>query len=100
MTFLWPGLTALMLLYFIAAWAIATGIMQIVGAIQLRKKLDNEWSLILSGALSVIFGVALIILPGAGALALATIIGAYAIVFGILPVSLSLRLRKHQSHTG
>jgi len=96
--FLFPGMTALMLLYFIAAWAIATGIMQVVGAIQLRKQIDNEWSLILNGALSVIFGVVLVIVPGAGALALATILGIYAIVFGVLLVSLSLRLRQHQLH--
>jgi uncharacterized membrane protein HdeD (DUF308 family) len=70
LTFLWPGVTALVLLVFIAVWAIAIGVFEIVGAIRLRKEIDNEWLLILSGALSVLFGLVLLVQPGAGALAL------------------------------
>ena len=95
LTFLWPGITALVLLLFIAGWAIATGIMQVIGAIKLRKEIDNEWLLIAGGVLSVIFGLVMIVQPGAGALALILVIGAYAILYGILLVSFSLRLRKH-----
>ena len=95
LTFAWPGITALVLLLFIAGWAIVTGVLQIVGAIRLRKELDNEWLLISSGLLSVIFGLILVVQPGTGALALLYVIGIYAIIFGILEVWLSLRLRGH-----
>src|SRR5262249_52292292 len=95
-TFLWPGITALVLIIFIGVWSIAHGIFEIVGAIKLRKEIDNEWWLILAGALSVLFGIIVLALPGAGALALIWVIGAYAIVFGVLLVGLSLRLRKHR----
>jgi uncharacterized membrane protein HdeD (DUF308 family) len=94
-TFLWPGMTALVLLIFIAAWAIATGIMQIVGAIRLRKEIDNEWLLIAGGILSVIFGLVMLAQPGVGAVALIFVIGTYAIIYGILLVAFALRLRKH-----
>ena len=63
-TFLTPGLTALVLLIFIAAWAIATGVFQIIGAIRLRKEIDNEWLLILGGIISVLFGVKYVVCPG------------------------------------
>ena len=96
LTFLWPGLTTILLIYFIGAWSIVHGIFEIVGAIQLRKEIDNEWWLMLAGLLSVIFGVLVFAFPGAGALALIWYIGAYAIVFGILLVALALRLRRHR----
>lgn len=95
LAFLWPGVTALVLLLFIAGWAVATGIFEIIGAIQLRKQIDNEWLLILSGIVSILFGIGIAILPGAGALALVWVIGAYAIASGILYVSLAFRLRRH-----
>jgi len=94
-TFLWPGITALALVVFIGAWAVAHGIFEIVGAIELRHEIGNEWTLILAGALSVLFGLAVLIMPGAGALGLIWAIGAYSIVFGALLVGLSLRLRKY-----
>jgi uncharacterized membrane protein HdeD (DUF308 family) len=95
LTFAWPGVTALVLLLFIAFWAIATGVMQIVGAIRLRKEIDNEWLLIFCGVVSVVFGLILIAQPQTGALALAFVIGFYAILEGIGLVGLSLRLRAH-----
>jgi uncharacterized membrane protein HdeD (DUF308 family) len=88
-----PGLTAVVLLYIIAAWAIVTGILQIVGAIRLRKQINNEWLLALSGLLSIVFGVLIAIFPGAGALTLVLWIGAYSVVFGILLIALGVRLR-------
>jgi uncharacterized membrane protein HdeD (DUF308 family) len=94
-TFIWPGMTALLLLTFIAAWAVVMGIFQIVAAIRLRKEIENEWLLGLSGVLSVLFGILMFIQPGAGALAVIWVIGAYAIAFGILLIWLGMRLKKH-----
>ena len=94
-TFTMPGLTAVLLLLFIAGWAIATGVFQIIGAIKLRKEIDNEWLLILGGIISVLFGVSMMLAPGAGALALVWVIGAYSVVIGAIFVALALRLRKH-----
>lgn len=93
-TLAWPGITGLVLLFFIAGWAIAAGIFEIVGAIKLRKEIDGEWMLIASGVLSVLFGVLVLMFPGAGALGLAFAIGMFAIVYGALLVAFSLRLRK------
>jgi uncharacterized membrane protein HdeD (DUF308 family) len=93
LTFIWPGITALVLLYLIAAWAIVTGIFEILAAIELRKEITNEWFYIIGGILSVAFGVIIVLFPGAGALGIILWIAAYAIVFGILLVVLGLRLR-------
>jgi uncharacterized membrane protein HdeD (DUF308 family) len=95
LTFAWPGITALVLLIFIAAWAIVLGVFEIIGAIRLRKEMEGEWLLILNGALSVLFGLVLLWRPGVGALAVVWIIGAYAILLGVIYIVFALKLRKH-----
>src|SRR5437870_4269244 len=88
----WPGITALVLIIFIGARAIVRGIMEIVAAIQLRREIEGEWLLILAGVLSVLFGLGVLIYPGAGAVALAWLIGIYAIAIGVVMIMLAIRL--------
>jgi uncharacterized membrane protein HdeD (DUF308 family) len=91
---LWaPGITALVLLFYIAIWAIATGVLQIVAAVRLRKAIEGEWWLVLAGVASVIFGVLLMAQPGVGALGLLWLIATYAVVLGILEVILAFKVR-------
>lgn len=94
-TLFWPQITGFALLLFIAAWAIVTGILQIIGAIGLRKEIEGEWLLIASGLLSVLFGIVIVAVPKAGALGIAFAIGFFAIVYGVLQIAFALRLRKH-----
>jgi uncharacterized membrane protein HdeD (DUF308 family) len=98
LTVFWPGITALVLLYLIAAWALVTGVFEIGAALRLRKAIRGEWLLALSGVLSIVLGVLLVAEPGAGALAVVIWIGAYTFVFGALLVALGLRLRGFGSH--
>ena len=90
-----PGLAAFALYATIAVWAVLTGLLEIVAATRLRKEIPNEWLLIVAGIASVAFGVMMVVYPLAGALTIIYLIGAYAIVFGVLMIGLSLRLRAH-----
>jgi uncharacterized membrane protein HdeD (DUF308 family) len=96
LTFFWPAMTAVVLLVVIASWAIVIGLLQIWGAIRLRKEIEGEWLLVLSGLLSVAFGVALHARPGAGALAVVWLIGWFAILAGCIYVGLAFRLKKYK----
>ncbi|SDX79486.1 HdeD family acid-resistance protein [Roseicitreum antarcticum] len=96
LTFVAPGVTAFILLMFIAAWAIVGGALRIVMAIRLRREIHGEWFLVAGGVMSVLFGVLLFIVPGAGILSIIWIIGMYSIVFGVLFIALSLRLRREK----
>jgi uncharacterized membrane protein HdeD (DUF308 family) len=93
-TFFWPGVTAVALLFIIAFWAIWTGVFEIALAIRLRKEIEGEWALGLSGLLSVLMGALLMARPGAGALAVVWVIGAYALAFSVLLFLVAFKLRK------
>ena len=90
---LFPVLAAEILVLIIAAWAIVTGVFEIVAAIRLREKIRGEFWLGLAGLASILFGVVLFLFPGAGALSLVWLIGSFAIVFGVFLVILGWRLR-------
>ncbi|KKD58986.1 membrane protein [Grimontia sp. AD028] len=93
MTFTVPGLTAVALLFYIAIWAIAKGVLEIIAAIRLRKEIAGEWLLILGGVISILFGGFLMSNPAAGATALIWVIAMYAFIFGVLFVALSFKLK-------
>ena len=99
-TLLLPGITAIVLLYWIAIWAVVTGVAEIMTAVRLRQALTGEWMLILAGALSVVFGVFLLLRPAIGALAVVLWIGAYAVVLGIMLIAFALRLRGWRQRLG
>jgi|SRR5882724_5733601 len=88
-----PGITALVLLYLIAIWAVLTGGFEIGTAIRLRKEIPGEWLMVLSGIFSIVFGVLLALFPGPGAVAVVWWIGTYAMLFGALLLALAFRLR-------
>jgi uncharacterized membrane protein HdeD (DUF308 family) len=93
LAFFAPGITALAILFYIAIWAIATGVLEIAAAVRLRREIKGEWMLILAGLASVVLGILLMARPGVGALAVLWLIGFYAIVFGVLLVILAFRAR-------
>jgi uncharacterized membrane protein HdeD (DUF308 family) len=93
-TFIWPGVTALSLLYVVAFWSIAMGAFQVIAAIALRRELEGEFWMALGGIASVVFGVLLIAFPGEGLISLVWLVGLWSIVFG--GSSLGLAYRLHQ----
>lgn len=97
--FFYPVKTALILLFIVAAWAILTGILEIVTAIALREHLSHEWALILAGIVSIVFGLILFIFPGAGLLSLLWLVGIYSICFGVLFIVRAFQLRSWASST-
>lgn len=99
-TWAWPHITVLVLSLLIAAWAIVTGMFEIVAAVKLRKHIEGEWLLGLAGVVSVVFGVIVIIEPLTGALFVALTVGAYALIFGIVMIALGLRLRSWKTRAG
>ena len=93
LTFSWPNVTGLILLYFIAAWAVITGIFEIVAAIEFRNVVSREWTMIIGGILSVSLGALLFAFPYAGAMSIVWLIGMYAIAFGIIELIIAFHLR-------
>jgi len=99
--FVLPGLTAVVFLYLIAAWAVVTGVFEIATAIRLRQEIRGEWALIIGGALSVLFGVILAVIgPVAGLLSLIWLIGIYAVAFGILMLVTAFQVRGRDAGSG
>src|SRR6266436_3709093 len=92
-TIFYPGLTALVLVLVMGANALVTGVLDIAVAIRLRKAIRGEWLLIVTGIISIVFGVLVFLFPGAGALALAWLISVHAIVTGVLLLALAFRVR-------
>lgn len=89
---------AMATLFLLAAWSIAAGILEIVAAVRLRKEIKGEWLLGLSGALSILLGIGVLVLfalfPVASILSVAWLIGAYALIVGTVLVVQALRMRK------
>jgi uncharacterized membrane protein HdeD (DUF308 family) len=94
LVFLWTGLPPLLLVYLIALWSIVTGLLEVAAAVRLRAGGADEVPLALAGFASMTLGTAIVLVPDAGAEALAWLLGAYAIVFGALMIALGLRLRR------
>ena len=90
--FVWPAITAVNLLFIIVAWAIATGVLELAGALVLRKEPKGEWLLVLSGLVSLFFAYMLLANPAVGALVLLSVIGIYAVIFGVLQIALGSRV--------
>jgi uncharacterized membrane protein HdeD (DUF308 family) len=95
-----PGVTALVFLYVIAAWAILTGVLKVIMAIWLRREIDNEWTMALSGVLWVLLGVVLAVLPGVGLLSLSWLIGVFALGAGLTFLVLAFRVRGQAAPAG
>ncbi|MFF0776455.1 HdeD family acid-resistance protein [Nonomuraea wenchangensis] len=94
----WPGVTVLVIALLIGIWAIVTGIAEIMTAIRMRREIRGEWLHVLAGALSVLFGVLVLAWPATGALAIALLIGIYAILAGIVLIVLAFRMRRLRTH--
>jgi uncharacterized membrane protein HdeD (DUF308 family) len=94
-----PGITAVVLIFYIGAWSLATGVLEVAAAIRLRKEIENEWWLILSGVASILFAILLMVFPSGGALGLIWLIATYAIVFGVILFIAGVRLRALRSRS-
>ena len=91
-TFAWTGLTALALVFFIAAWALLTGLSEIMAGWRLHGEIANEWLYLVGGAVSVLLAIVLFVNPAAGALALVKVIGVFALIFGVVRIVLAFEL--------
>lgn len=89
-----PGITAVVAMYYIGAWMVVTGVLQIIYAIKVREQIEGEWLLVVSGLISVILGIVFFIWPGGGAVSLVWLIAIYAILIGIALSIFALRARK------
>lgn len=93
MALFWPEATALAFVIWMAAWAVVAGIFRIIAAIRLRAEIEGEWALGLSGLLMVIWGVLMAMIPAAGLLSIAWLIGLFALLIGVVMIVLAFHLR-------
>jgi uncharacterized membrane protein HdeD (DUF308 family) len=92
--FAWPGVTVLAILFVIAFWSIVNGVAEIMESFAMRKRSSGTWGWMLAaGIVSVLFGIVLIIQPGAALITLLWFVGAYAVIFGVIIVVWAFRLR-------
>jgi uncharacterized membrane protein HdeD (DUF308 family) len=91
-TLVWPGMTALTLLYLVAIWAIGMGILQIASAIEFRREIDGELFVVLGGIFSIMLGGLLVAFPGTGLLSLVWLVGFWAELFGFSSLGIAYRL--------
>jgi uncharacterized membrane protein HdeD (DUF308 family) len=96
----WPGIALLTFLYLVAGWAVISGIFEIATAIRLRKVIEREWALGMAGLASIVFGVAVLVFPGLGLVAMSWMLGGYAIIFGVLMINTSINVRRVQHKIG
>lgn len=89
----WPIASTIAFVYFVAAWLILTGIVQIAAGVQLRDVISTEWLYILGGLISIAFGVWVFRSPAQGAIATAFLFGWYFLLYGILQTAVAFRLR-------
>lgn len=93
LTLMWPGLVMTGVVIYVGAWAIIRGILDMIHAIQLRKETDDAWPLLISGLVSIAFGVVIGMAPWVGLVAVVWPVAALAMLVGVLLVGLALRLR-------
>ncbi|HEY7061789.1 MAG TPA: HdeD family acid-resistance protein [Chloroflexota bacterium] len=98
LTIAFPLIVAVVLIYFISAWALTTGLMELIAAIRLREQIEGEWRLALSGVLSIVFALLLAFWPASGAIAIGWLMGAYAILFGVVLLALAFHLKGLTEH--
>jgi uncharacterized membrane protein HdeD (DUF308 family) len=98
-TFFYPGITAAVLYWIIAIWAIVHGILEIAAAIQFRRIVPHDWALALGGVLSILFGVLLFLYPASGILTLIWLIAIYAVLYGIVQIMLAVRVHNYSGST-
>lgn len=96
----YPGVTTLFLLYAVAGWTLAMGVYELVAAGQLRRVIHGDCGLSFVGILSIVLAVLLVISPGSGAIGLAGLIAAYAVVAGFISVAAAFRVRTRARSLG
>jgi len=88
-----PGITTMVLLAWVAIWAMATGLFEMIAAVRLRKEIEGEFWLGLAGLLSVAFGIFILARPGAGMLSVLWLVGTFAMVYGLILVVAAFETR-------